>query len=257
MVLERVYVIPHGDEIIDQPNSESVHLFEKIREVTEGDPSESLIVISPHGLRLSKSIGVINTENLAADLQLRTKRLQNEYKTDRELARSILENSVVTQEVSFVTSSGPLSRFVLDFGSVIPLQFFSQSKIVAIGQPRIWNKEMLQEFGKTLAKIAQNSSTKISILISADQAHTHDASGPYGFSEKSAIYEEQIEKCFKESNFGPLLEMEEKFVELAKPDSYWNMLILKGIMDETGMKTVLDYHYIEIYFGMLLGHLVK
>lgn len=255
MVLENVYVIPHGDEIIEHPNKNSVELFEKIREVTSGDRSETLIVLSPHGLRLSKSIGILNTEYLEADLQLKTKKIHSEYKTDRELVKQILEIYGHTQEVSFVTSSGPLSRFILDFGSVIPLSFFNHKKVVAIGQPRVWDKGMLQEFGRILARIVKHVPQKVSVIISADQAHTHDSSGPYGFSESSSKYEEIIERCFKESDFGPLLDMSEDFIEEAKPDSYWNMLILKGIMDETGKKTVLDYHYVEIYFGMLLGHL--
>ncbi len=257
MTLENVYIIPHGDEIIDHPNRESIELSEKIKEITAKDQSETLLILSPHGLRLSRSIGVINTENLAADFQLKTRRLVGEYKTDRTLARAILESSNATQEVSFVTSSGPLSRFIMDFGTVIPLQFFSQKKLVSIGQPRIFDTEMLQDFGKTLARVVQGTHSRISIIISADQAHTHDKSGPYGYSDKSAVYENLIEKCVSDSDFTPLLDLSEEFIDAAKPDSYWNMLILKGIMEETGLKSVLDYHYIEIYFGMLLGHLVQ
>lgn len=257
MTIGKVYVIPHGDEIFDQPNQESLELFHKIREITSGDDSETVLVISPHGLRLSKSIGILNTEYLVADLQLKTKKLTGEYKTDRGLVKEILDKSDVSQEVSFITSSGPLSRFTLDFGSVIPLQFFSQKNLVAIGQPRIWNRELLEDFGHTLSRVVQRSRKKVSIIISADQAHTHDPVGPYGYSEKSAEYEGMIENCFRNSDFSPLTDLSEDFVDKAKPDSYWNMLILKGLMDETGLRSVLDYHYVEIYFGMLLGHLVE
>ncbi len=257
MTIGNVYVIPHGDEIFDQPNKESVELFHKIKDITSSDDSETLVVISPHGLRLSKSIAVLNTEFLVADLQLKTKKLTAEYRTDRDLAKAIIDGSEISQEVSFITSSGALSRFTLDFGSVIPLQFFNQKSLVAIGQPRIWDKEMLQDFGRTLSRVLGNCRKKVSIIISADQAHTHDAVGPYGYSEKSAEYEDMIENCFRNSDFSPLTELTEDFVDKAKPDSYWNMLILKGLMEETGLRSVLDYHYIEVYFGMLLGHMVK
>ena len=50
MVLERLYVIPHGDEIIDVPNQESRELRDKITEVTRGDSSDSIIVLTPHGM---------------------------------------------------------------------------------------------------------------------------------------------------------------------------------------------------------------
>ncbi len=257
MTLENVYVIPHGDEIIDQPNLQSTELFDEIKKVTSGDGSDTLLLISPHGLRLSKSIGILNTEYLSADLQLKSRKLTGEFQTDRSLVNAILKNSPHTQAISFITSSGPLSRFTLDFGSVIPLYFFNQKNLVAIGQPRIWDSEMLQGFGRTLARVVSDLPQKVSIIISADQAHAHNAVGPYGYSEKSAVYETMIENCFRDSDFNPLTKLTEEFVEEAKPDSFWNMLILKGIMDETGLKSVLDYHYVEIYFGMLLGHLEK
>ena len=47
MVLERLYVIPHGDEIIDVPNQESRELRDKITEVTREDNSDSIIVLTP------------------------------------------------------------------------------------------------------------------------------------------------------------------------------------------------------------------
>ena len=98
---------------------------------------------------------------------------------------------------------------------------------------------------------------KVTIIISADQAHTHALDGVYGFAPEAKPYENLIEKCVVASDMTPLLELNRDFIEKAKPDSYWNMIILKGIMGHTGMKTVLDYHYVEHYFGMLLAHLMK
>lgn len=255
MTLENVYIIPHGDEIIDRPNRESNQLFNAIKKLTSGDQSETLLVLSPHGLRLSSSVAIINTEFLSADLELKTQRITRKYNTDRRVAQDLIGSDDFTQEVSFITSSGPLSVFPLDFGSIIPLHFFHQENVVSIGQPRIWDKPRLQKFGRNLARTVEDSDRKISVIISADQAHTHEASGPYGFAEESAPYEKLIEECVKNSNLSPLLDLSESFVDMAKPDSYWNMLILKGIMDETGLRSVMDYHYIEVYFGMLLGHL--
>ncbi|KPV47536.1 MULTISPECIES: hypothetical protein [Acidiplasma] len=64
MVLERLYVIPHGDEIIDMPDDESAELHNKIKKITSGDNSDSLIILTPHGVTLSSGILIINTENL-------------------------------------------------------------------------------------------------------------------------------------------------------------------------------------------------
>lgn len=249
-------MIPHGDEIIDHPNRESIELWEKIRKVTSGDSSETIVIISPHGLKLSNSIGIINTQYLNGYLKLKTRRFRRKFETDRKLAAALSVASPLTQEVSFVTNSGPMSVFPLDFGTVIPLSFFRGKKIVSIGQPRIWDLNGLMEFGRALAIAAEQYEKKVSIIISADQAHTHAPDGVYGFAPEAGPYEELVEKCVKRSDMSPLLELRQDFIDKAKPDSYWNMVILKGIMDYTGRRSALDYHYVEHYFGMLLAHLV-
>ena len=204
MTLEHVYVIPHGDEIIDRPNQESRELYNLISRIGADDKSETLVILSPHGLRLGSSIGVLNTEYLKADLTLKTCRIRRLYRNDRVLAASIIESDNIAQEVAFITSSGPKSVFPLDFGSIIPLYFFNKKELVAIGQPRIWNSTALVDFGTGLARAAQNSERRVSIIVSADQAHTHSPVGPYGFAEESAKYEEMIEKCIRKSDLSEL-----------------------------------------------------
>lgn len=255
MTLNKVYLIPHGDEIIDLPNGNSRSMNEHISRVTSGDLSDTVLVLSPHGLSLSRSFGIISTQFIRADLQLNSRRIRKLYLTDREMVKRITSAFSESQEVSFSTSSGPKSVLPLDFGSVIPLSFFHQKNIVAIGQPRIWNRDVLQDFGRHLVNIAEESEKTVSIIISADQAHTHAPSGPYGFAEESAVYEQLVETCISRSDLSPLVDLKEDFIMKAKPDSYWNLLVLKGIMEATGKRSVLDFHYIEEYFGMMLAHL--
>ena len=255
VTLEHVYMMPHGDEILERSSQGGREIFRMSTSMGRNDKSDTIVIISPHGLRLSGSIAVINTEYLHADLLLKTLRIRRKYRTDRGMAGAILKADDLTQEAIFVTSSGPKSAFPLDFGSVIPLYFFGKKEVVAIGQPRIWNHGRLISFGRNLARVAMESRRKVSILISADQAHTHSASGPYGYSADSEKYENMVEQCITASDLSPLVTIKREIVENAKPDSYWNMIILKGIMDETGLKPVLDYHYVEDYFGMMLAHL--
>lgn len=255
LTLNKVYLIPHGDEILDQPNENSRKMSEHISRVVSNDSADTIIILSPHGLSLSNSFGIINTQYIRADLRLKKMRIRKIYQTDRDIVKRIVSNSSESQEVSFSTSTGPKSVLPLDFGSVIPLTFFSQNRIVAIGQPRIWNRALLQDFGKLLVRISENAEKSVSIVISADQAHTHSPAGPYGFAEESAVYENLVEECVSRSDLTPLIPLREEFIMKAKPDSYWNLLVLKGIMEETGKRTVLDFHYIEEYFGMMLAHL--
>ncbi|MHB1507261.1 MAG: DODA-type extradiol aromatic ring-opening family dioxygenase [Cuniculiplasma sp.] len=255
MVLNQVYLIPHGDEILDLPNAESRIMHDAISNLAKKDDSEVIVIISPHGLKLGKHVSVLNTESFKGYFKLKSKTLDEKYINDRALSRRIIHDCPLAEEASFVTSSGPDSVFPLDFGTLIPLQFFRQKTIVYMGQPRIWYLNSLRDFGKEISKICMDYEKKVSIVISADQAHCHFKDGPYGYAPESAKYEEIVINCIRKSNFSPLHEMSMAFVDKAKPDSYWNMIILEGIMDETGMRSVFDYHYVQVYFGMLLAHL--
>ena len=258
MTLERLYVIPHGDEILDNPNKESKELRDKITEVTSGDNSESILVLTPHGVSLSRGIAIINTENLYGEYQIKTALLKSSHKTDKQLVRNIVsEFGKDLVEVNFATSAGPLSTFPEDFGTIIPLTFFKQKRVAIIGQPRTTDRMKLMQLGESIWYAIDNMDTKVSVIFSADQAHTHNASGPYGFSDYARTYEDRIVKFFKSGSLDGVEDLQDDMISEAKPDSYWNMVILRGFLKNSGMKMVLDYHYIENYFGMLLAHGTK
>lgn len=258
MTLERLYVIPHGDEILDRPNKESAELYDKIKEVTAGDNSDSILILTPHGVSLSRGIAIINTENLRGEYQIKSGLLQSAHKTNKQLVRNIVsEFGKDLIEINFATSSGPLSVFPEDFGTIIPLTFFKQNRIAIIGQPRMTDRTKLSQLGEAIWYAIDNMDEKISVIFSADQAHTHNASGPYGFSDYARTYEDRIVKFFKSGSLEGIEDLQDDMISEAKPDSYWNMVILKGFLTNSGGKMTLDYHYVENYFGMLLAHMVK
>ena len=55
MVLNATYWIPHGDELIDLPNENSRVMAKKIAGSASMDNSDVRVVISPHGLALSRT----------------------------------------------------------------------------------------------------------------------------------------------------------------------------------------------------------
>lgn len=254
MTLEGIYVIPHGDELVDNPSEGSIRLRKEIEKIASTDTSETLIIISPHGVRLKNRISVLNTEWLQADFKTERNFLTSKYRTDRETASKMVnELSGYTEEIQFITSSGELSSFPLDFGTVIPLSFFDKRKIVALGQTRTTDRNLLVNFGSDLSKLCETSNQKISIILSADQAHTHWEGGPYGYSEKAEEYDKIIRQTIDTSDFTAFLELTEDFIEDAKPDSYWNMLILHGILSQTARALKVRDYYVERYFGMLVA----
>lgn len=253
--MNRIYVIPHGDEILDLVDNESEIMNAKISQLARKDEADTKVIISPHGIRLSERIGIINTEFFQGYFKLKHKTLRSVYRNDRNLTNTILRaTNGITEEVGFVSSSGQLSRFPLDFGTLIPLQFFKKTPIVYIGQPRFNDRKKLIEFGKSLYRVVAASDHRVSIIISADQAHTHSKDGPYGYSKFAAEYDGIIKRTIKENDFSELNNITDSFIEMAKPDSFWNMMILQGILLSSDKKMQLDYYYLEQYYGMMLAH---
>ena len=255
MVLERLYVIPYGDEIIDMPNKESKELHNKIVDVTKGDNSDSIIILTPRGMTLTSGIPIINTENLHGEYSTKTTTLVSEHKTDKEIVRNVAAEfgkEMVT--VNFAMPSGPLSVFPEDFATIIPLTFFGKQKVSIISQPRISDTEKLMRLGRSIWNTVDSMDIKISVIFSADQAHTHSKSGPYGYSEYAKLYENRIIGYFENGSLQGLENMEQGMIVEAKPDSYWNMVILNGFLESSEMRVTLDYHYVEHYFGMMLAH---
>ncbi|MCW6169236.1 MAG: hypothetical protein LVQ96_07100 [Thermoplasmatales archaeon] len=254
MTFTDVYITPHGDELITLPNKQSKILATRLATLSKADNAEILAIISPHGLRLGRNISVLLTDYFWGYLKLGNKIIRRKYRNEKDLSLKIIRNNKLAEEASFITSSGPKSVFPLDFGSLIPLYFFNKKKLVVMGQPRIWNLDDLETFGRNLFHDVDSYNKKVSVLFSADQAHTHSQSGPYGYSGDSKRYEDIMERCVRSNNFQTLRDVSKEIVDGAKPDSFWNMIILKGFLEEGNIRMHYDYHYVENYFGMLLAH---
>jgi aromatic ring-opening dioxygenase LigB subunit len=249
-------VIPHGDEIIDCPNENSRNMNKVISEMASGDTSESIALISPHSLMLPDKVAIIDTEYASGMYDIKSGRLSMKCEIDRPRSRQLKTLAGDLADLAgFVTSSGPMSNFPLDFGSIIPLTFFSQRKIVLMGQPRPKNVDRMFEFGMVLFGWARDADIKISIVFSADQAHTHAPDGPYGYSDESSVYDSAIISAINERDFNRIRTFSPDFIGRAKPDSFWNMIALEGFLEASNLEMKVNYYYVEHYFGMLAAGL--
>jgi aromatic ring-opening dioxygenase LigB subunit len=90
----------------------------------------------------------------------------------------------------------------------------------------------------------------VALIASADHGHTHDADGPYGFDPAAAEYDEQVVRLVEQHRLEGLLELDPAFVEAAKADSWWQLLMLHGALGEGWSGEFLSYET-STYFGML------
>ncbi len=251
MMIDRIYLIPHGDELVDLPDEQSRKMRRQIMDGTADDCSDTVIVVTPHGLSLDGRFSICGNKNLSGSyLTEGGKVMEMKLQNDSDLSNVILNgNRKIMSKATF--SGGAQTAFPIDFGSLIPLSFFKSSKAVLIGQSRIWDVAGLYTLGEKLHDILSTGSAKYSIVFSADQAHTHSAEGPYGYSPKAEIYDQIIKKCVKSGNFSDLFTLDRSFVEEAKPDSFWIMITLAGFMSRSESKLIFKYYYVAKYFGML------
>jgi aromatic ring-opening dioxygenase LigB subunit len=253
MSLVKTYIIPHGDEILSFPNPESRQMNKSIAKESKNDSSETVLIISPHSLRIPLGLPVVNTQYLSGIYEIGKNILKGEYETDRELNSQLFKKSKYFVETNFVTTSGKLSTFPVDFGTLIPLTFFCNKKVSMLGQWRTSKRDLLIDLGKKMFDVVSKSDRKISVVFSADQAHTHLSTGPYGYDSRAKEYDKIVERAIENNKFDELVSLEDDYIDGAKPDSYWNLLMFYGFIEHGGLEPKFHYYYLQEYFGMLFA----
>jgi aromatic ring-opening dioxygenase LigB subunit len=104
--------------------------------------------------------------------------------------------------------------------------------------------------GRAIARAAEESGRRVALIASADHGHAHDASGPYGFDPAAAEYDQQVVELVQQNRLAGLLELEPAFVDAAKADSWWQLLMLHGALGDGWNAEFLSYEA-STYFGML------
>ena len=253
-MLLNVHMIPHGDELIDLPDRESMRLNSVITKTAASETAEVIVILSPHGLTLEASASVAMTQYLSGYLNLSGRIIRRRYHNERGLAKEIAEKSSgLFQKFHFITSSGTKSVFPLDFGSLIPLSFFQVKNICAIGQPKINDRPALRRMGEILFRAINDYEKSVSVIFSCDQAHTHSAEGPYGYSPHAAEYDEIVRKYIESGDPQDLQSLPDSFLGEAKPDSYWNLMIMDGLLRASGKRMRFIDYYVALYFGMMVA----
>src|SRR3972149_10694161 len=259
-------VAPHGAEIIPQLAGEKLDAFSKTRRGMETLASEmkdhkvsTIVVATPHNLRLRGNIGVVVTEFAEGSLKTEGGSVQIRFKCDRALAEVILQGTQKAKlpvvAVNYGTADGEASCMPLDWGALIPLWFFGcqkkKTKVVIVTPSREIPLNDLVRFGRVIAKAAEKSRTRVALVASADQAHTHNKRGPYGFHADATKFDKLVVDAVTEGNLKRLLSLDRQLVENAKPDSLWQIATLIGVSEHVPMKGRLVSYEAPTYFGML------
>jgi len=266
-------IAPHGDEIVpelvqkmDEKSKILMNAMIKFSDALHNKNPDLIVIATPHNLRLLGYMGIIATSFAQGVWSTQYGSISVKVRCNREFARKLYDLSIgydlPVVLVNYGVAEGELSNMCLDWGTIIPLWFiknrYEESKkdlppVVIVTPSREIPWENLVKLGELIADVADELEIKTAFIASADQGHAHDPNGPYGYDEASKLFDEYVLDAVKSNNLGKLLKLTPEFIEKAKPDSFWQMLILHGVLKRTKLRNTMNVYECPTYFGMLVA----
>lgn len=269
MTLVYACIAPHGGEIIPELASKAMfRRFEETRaamrvlsrRMSEVNP-QTIVIASPHNLRLLSRIAVVLSQSSSGTVKGSSNRsVALRVRCDVDFGRSLVRQSekagLPVVGANYGTATGSSSDMQMDWGTLIPLWFpFKEqklrSKILIVTPSREISLRTNFAFGRLLGRLMnKNKKRKFAFIASSDQAHTHTRSGPYGFSAAASKYDNFVLNSIRDNNLKRILGLKPRFVEEAKPDSLWQMIMLAGINEIVPLRAQLLSYQVPTYYGM-------
>ena len=264
-------IAPHGAEAIPQLASKIVRRkfhpttsgMERMADEVERAKPDTIVIASPHNLRLWHHIGIVIAENSSGILcasRQSGKSVTLKMKCDVGFARALLalasKRGLPVVGVNYGSAEGPASDMPMDWGTLVPLWFFAKKlkrkpRIVIVTPSREIPLRLNFEFGRAIADLAERSRKRIVFVASADQAHAHKKFGPYGFSRRAGEYDAIVLDLVGNNRLRSVLRFDPRLIEQAKPDSLWQMVMLAGVAEKVRLRgSVLSYQ-VPTYFGIM------
>ena len=260
-------IAPHGGIAIAEacePGEEKVALatrrgLEQLGRRYEAARPESVVVATPHNVHIPGSLGVVVAARVAGRLSGAPPSIALDVPSDTDLAWRILGElgaaGVPSVGISFGGNEPATAVAPMDWGVLIPLWFMGGRKdapipTVVVTPARELSAEAHVHFGEAIARAAAASGRRVAFIASADHGHAHQLDGPYGFDEGAKEYDELVCDIVRRDALKELLHVDPELVERAKADSWWQMLILQGVVDGELRGRLISYEA-PTYFGML------
>lgn len=245
-------IAPHGGPVFDQPDAPTRKGMEELaRRFADARP-EAVIVATPHGLHADGHFAVVRSSRLEGDASQWTDAdTHYDGPGEPELAgaciASLRDAGLPALGITFGSTAAGSSTMPLDWGALIPLWFMRAPAVVVTPCRALSNEEHVRA-GRALA--AATGERRVAFIASADHGHGHTADGPYGFAAESADYDEQIQAIVRENRLDELSQWDAAFAVAAKADSFWQLLMLHGALEDAFAVELLSYEA-PTYFGML------
>jgi len=255
-------IAPHGT-LPEAPvdNADATHAaLATLGDRFDAAQPETTIVLTPHNVHVEGHFAVVLAGMLAGSLaEFDAPGVRLSCPVDLELATETVaalhDDGIPVVGASFGANDSSAATAPMDWGVLIPLWVMGGRAeppvpVVVVSPARDRPLEEQVRAGGAIARAAERSGKRVALIASADHGHAHDADGPYGFDPAAAEYDACVVELVKENRLGGLLELEPGFVDAAKADSWWQLLMLHGALGDGWQGEFLSYET-STYFGML------
>src|SRR5438552_12160652 len=260
-------IAPHGSIAIpeakpkDRPSLASATtagMQELGRRFAAAEPDVS-IVLTPHNIHVEGAMAVIDAAAVSGDLVQWGSAISLRIPVDRELARAIRdairEDGIPVVAVSYGANDPASAVFPMAGAGLIPAHFMGgrtepQVPVAVVAPARDLSDDVHVRAGRPIGRAAAASRKRIALVASCDHGHGHDAKGPYGFTPESREFDDARIALIQNGEAPRFSRLGSAFAREAKADSYWQMLMLEGAL-ENGWKGELLSYEAPTYFGML------
>lgn len=276
-MLVSTYMLPHGADMIPgikEPYPEGfrpVHLaMEQMGRTLAAENPDLVIMLVPHGYTLPEQHVVYLHERYLGLLYDATNpdtfgalHMADIWPGDRAAAEQVLAAMQAKRiPATGLIQGGPAFALTLAWSETVPLHYLMKKckpRIVIISLPRTrYDKLMamqpdLAALGDVLYEFAAAHEQRVSIIMSADMAHTHDASGPYGFHESAAKFDYHVDywiRSPRRDRLNQMLALQPTGLACGMA----GMCVLQVILERAHLQSQERTYAAPTYFGLMVAH---
>jgi aromatic ring-opening dioxygenase LigB subunit len=219
---------------------------------------EVVIVLTPHNVHVSGAMAVVVSARIAGRLPEAAQPVELDCEVDHATASATIESlrraGMPVVGVSFGGNVQEEAVMPMDWGTLVPLWYLGgrwdpKPRIVVMAPARDLDGAAHVAAGRAIGQLAAVSDRAFALIASADHSHTHDASGPYGGHPAATEFDRIVVDAIEADDLGRLLDVPETLLADAKPDSWWQLLMLHGALGDRWQADLLSYEA-PTYYGM-------
>lgn len=241
------YLMPHppimipevgkGEEAKIQKTIDACH---KVGQEVSKLAPETIIIITSHGPVFHDAIALSNETEIYGDLRkFNIDNVSMKKTIDVELTTEILniskENNIQAVGITEKFLKHFNRNFELDHGSIVPLyhidKYYQDYKLVHITYGMLSFIELYQ-FGMLINEAIKKLKRNCVVIASGDLSHRLTKDGPYPYSPKGKIFDEQIISHLEKGNTYEIFTMNKKDIDEAGECGYRSILILLGVLGQ-------------------------